>query len=99
MRFLPSMEKRSDKDELMDHPTVQKVEFVRALKEIRWVNRYLGGTSALLSQLTVLCAALPASETPIRVLDLGTGSADIPIAIAEWGRAHQRAFQITAIDF
>jgi 2-polyprenyl-3-methyl-5-hydroxy-6-metoxy-1,4-benzoquinol methylase len=94
----PSTRNRSTEDELMESPSVKELDFIQALNEIRWVNRYLGGTAAMLSTLQALCAGMPEQQEPIRILDLGTGSADIPIAIAQWGRAHKQALQITAID-
>jgi len=92
---MPDTQTRSAESEIMDEPSVTPMEFVRALREIRWVNRYLGGTAAILNALQVLCET---DGKPLRILDIGTGSADIPLALAKWGRATQRQIHIKAID-
>jgi 2-polyprenyl-3-methyl-5-hydroxy-6-metoxy-1,4-benzoquinol methylase len=96
-QWFPATDYRSDEDEIMENPDVSRGDFVRALDEICWVNRNLGGTAAILDTLERLCEANQ-SSTALRILDLGTGSADIPMAMAEWGRAKQRKLQITAVD-
>jgi 2-polyprenyl-3-methyl-5-hydroxy-6-metoxy-1,4-benzoquinol methylase len=93
--LMPDTQTRSVESEIMDEPEVTQQEFVRALREIRWVNRYLGGTTAILDALKTLCKT---DHEPLRILDIGTGSADIPMALAEWGRATQRRLEITAVD-
>jgi hypothetical protein len=100
-QWFPATDYRSDEDEIMENPEVSRGDFVRALGEIRWVNRNLGGTAAILDTLEGLCAAEQQPEIlsdALRILDLGTGSADIPMAMAEWGRAHQQKLQIIAVD-
>jgi len=100
-QWFPATDRRSDEDEIMENPDVSRSDFVRALGEIRWVNRNLGGTAAILDALEGLCEADHPPDIlsdALRILDLGTGSADIPMAMAEWGRANQRKLQITAVD-
>ncbi len=81
----------------MDDPDVDPGELERSLRFIRWVNRRLGGTAAVLGHLGRWSARWPAGEE-IRILDLGTGSADIPLAIARWAVAAGHRVRITAID-
>ncbi|HEU4793016.1 MAG TPA: hypothetical protein VFS96_05095, partial [Nitrolancea sp.] len=51
------------------------------LRDIRRTNRYLGGASALLNRLWPYLN--DANDTrPVTLLDVATGSADIPIIIA-----------------
>ncbi len=90
---------RSEKDELMEHPSVSQPEFIRALKEIRWVNRRLGGSGVMLDALkAILPTNAMRQQTLFRILDLGTGSGDIPMAIIRWGRTSGVKFHITALD-
>ena len=68
-----------------------------ALRDIRLVNRWLGGERALLDELRpLLRAASP--DRPFRVLDVGTGGADLPLAILRLGRETGRDVRITAVD-
>jgi SAM-dependent methyltransferase len=95
---------RRDEEEWMDLPSTTRLEFIQALYDIQWVNRKLGGISTLLEEFERL---IPSDfQTNFRgtlsVLDLGTGSADIPRALVEWSRAlpHERRINlaITAVD-
>jgi ubiquinone/menaquinone biosynthesis C-methylase UbiE len=100
----------------MDRPDVDPDHLAAALDDVAAVNRWLGGTRALLRRLPHALDALDGrdthdprdprdtadrngrSRTAIRVLDVGTGSGDLPLAVTEWARRHQRRLQITALD-
>lgn len=81
--------------ELMDRPDVDLGELSRTLEDLAWINRWLGGTRLVRGRLESLFATLP---SPIRILDVATGNADIPRAIARWGRRHDLRIQIEAVD-
>ena len=83
--------------EIIDQPDQTAEVLETALREIQWVNRHLAGWQVLRSCLPQLLQPIPL-EQPVRVLDLGTGSADLPLAMARWGRAHGRSLWITAVD-
>src|SRR5690606_15349613 len=68
------------------------------LRDIRRVNQLLGGTATTLRHLPRLVASIPPTET-ITLLDLGTGSGDIPVAIVQWAAKHRRRVTIFASDF
>lgn len=98
--FPPPFAERKHQEELMDLPSTSRAEFMRALDEIRWVNRNLGGSAAVLEALLALVP--PNFQGTLNILDLGTGSADIPIALVRWAREHGKNrgidFRITALD-
>jgi ubiquinone/menaquinone biosynthesis C-methylase UbiE len=96
-RFL-ALPPRSDETELMDEAQLDPVELSANLRDIRRVNQLLGGTATTLRQLPDLVAAIPPTQT-ITMLDLGTGSGDIPVAIAKWARKRQRTVSIVASDY
>ena len=81
--------------ELMELPCTDRGGLARALEDLAWINRWLGGTRLVLDQLASLLTSLPA---PIRILDVATGYADIPRAIARLGRRRGLRIQIEAID-
>jgi ubiquinone/menaquinone biosynthesis C-methylase UbiE len=68
------------------------------LRDIRRVNHLLGGTSTTLRHLPELVRAIPTSE-PITILDLATGSGDIPVALTTWAAKHDRRVMIVASDY
>lgn len=90
----PSFTHRLTQAEWMDSPDVSEAEIRQALSEIRWVNGYLGGSSTIIREI----AKFKDIRRTLEILDLGTGSADIPRALLDWGRQHNMSFQITAID-
>lgn len=81
--------------ELMDLPCANLSELARTLKDLAWINRFLGGTRLVLSQLAPLLPGLPA---PIRILDVATGYADVPRAIALWARRRRLMIEIEGLD-
>lgn len=83
--------------ELMDDPGVSRADLARSLAYIRAVNRRLGGVGAMLDRLRAWSREWPRGRT-ITLLDVATGSADLPLAAARWARAHGHNLRITAID-
>ena len=95
--WLPDLSVRTDEPELLDGPVQDQAELAANLRDIRRVNLLLGGITTSLRHLTRLFAAIPADQ-PITLLDLATGSADIPLAIAHWAECHGRSVRIVASD-
>jgi ubiquinone/menaquinone biosynthesis C-methylase UbiE len=83
--------------ELMDDPAVPRRELGRALRYIRAVNRGLGGVKALLSHLRAWSVNWPRNR-PITLLDVATGSADLPLAACRWARRAGFDLRVTGID-
>jgi 2-polyprenyl-3-methyl-5-hydroxy-6-metoxy-1,4-benzoquinol methylase len=81
--------------ELIDLPCADPGELARTLEDLAWINRWLGGTRLVLDHLVSL---LPNPPRPIRILDAATGYADVPRAIARWGRRNGRPIRIEAVD-
>jgi SAM-dependent methyltransferase len=86
---------RSEAAELMDGDGFTAAELLTNFRDIRRVNRWFGGTSAILAALPEL---VPAGTEALSLLDIATGVADIPIAIQRWGAAQGLAVDITATD-
>ena len=66
------------------------------LNDLILVNRYLGNGRAVLKQLAAMNAETAGEG--FALLDVATGSADIPIAIAKWARQARIRVGITAVD-
>ena len=76
--------KRSTEKEMMDLPGNPKELLVEDLRNLRIINRYLGGYRGVIKGLKRLVG-----EGRIRrfsLLDVGTGSADIPTVIVQWAQ-------------
>lgn len=83
--------------ELLDEPGQPLADVRASLRDVRRINRFLGGTSVTLGHLRRCLGRVPASE-PVRVLDLATGSADIPRAAVRWARREGRCLEYTCLD-
>jgi ubiquinone/menaquinone biosynthesis C-methylase UbiE len=88
------MDRRSGVEELLDGPLEDADALVGNLRDLARINRWLGGRR--LSEVAV--DALAPGHAPITVLDVGTGAADIPLALIDRGRATRRHVTVTGID-
>lgn len=82
----------------MDGVDLDSSELDANLRDIRRVNRMLGGVSTILRHLPALLDRGP-SDQSISILDLATGSADIPLAIVDWARRNGRLIEVVASDY
>ena len=79
-------------EELLDSPTHDPQLLGESLAHVAAVNRWLGGRRALLRTLA------PRLRDGLRILDVGTGSGDLPRAIARCARRRRARVHITATD-
>ena len=82
--------------ELMDVPDQDRAELARSLADLRGVNRWLGGTRIVRHHLEALVERYP--RPSYRILDVATGSGDIPIEVARWARKRELEVEIVATD-
>lgn len=88
--------KRIYVEELLDAGEGTDDDVARSLSDLRRINRFLGGRKVVLRALSSCLDGRSAEE--VSLLDVGTGSADIPIAVAEsWRLRGLRRF-IAAVD-
>jgi ubiquinone/menaquinone biosynthesis C-methylase UbiE len=88
---------RSDATELLDGNIDDPAELAANFRDIQRVNRLLGGTATVLRHLPSLLDAVPGDRTAT-ILDLATGAADIPLAIARRAERDGRPVRIVASD-
>ena len=81
----------------MDRVDNSREELEAALASIRRVNRWLGGRNALVQALEPWLRDPPKGR-PLRLLDIGTGDADIPLAVAREAAKRGIELQIVAIE-
>lgn len=80
--------------ELLDERAHDMAELTQSLDQVAEVNRLLGGRRAVRAALPHLLA--PGRTT--HILDVGTGSADIPLALAAWARRRGYTVAVHATD-
>lgn len=93
---------RTSQLELLDNltdvtPDAQR-ELVENLRDIRRANRWFGGTGAVLRAVMPVLRASAGRNEPVRILDVATGSADIPLAIADRAAREGWKVEIVATD-
>lgn len=88
------MERVTNARELADGPLDQPATLDGHLRDLRRINRWLGGVNLSAAAID----ALGAHRAELTMLDVGTGGADIPIALAQLARARRRRLHAVGID-
>ena len=88
--------KRSTEKEMMDLPGNPKELLVEDLRNLRIINRYLGGYRGVMMGLKRLVRKDRMSR--FSLLDVGTGSADIPKVIVRWAQSQGVAARVVALE-
>jgi ubiquinone/menaquinone biosynthesis C-methylase UbiE len=88
---------RLETAELLDRGGHDLSELAGNLRDIRTVNRLAGGHATVLVHLPRLVALVPRGR-PVEILDLATGSGDIPFAVATWAARNARPLRLTVSD-
>ena len=96
--WFPSLKTRQPQQEWMDAPDADPRELKRSLAFIRRINRLLGYTKATIFHLNEMSRSWKPGER-IEIVDLATGSADIPRAILRWAAARGFDVRVTGVDW
>ena len=91
---MPDFSRRTQADEMMDDFSITDGRLTRALNDLRWVNRWLGGHRAADAAI----APLLEKQDALRVIDLGSGGADYPEHLVRWGAQQGRRIDVVAVD-
>ena len=81
--------------ELLDGPLDDEAALRGNLRDLARINRWLGGTSASQRAIDRL---LEGRTVPHSLLDVGTGAADIPLALLARASRSGRALRVTGVD-
>jgi len=88
---------RVDEPEDIDDPDQPFAELARSMGDVARTNRLFGGTQTVLFHVARLLRGVPAGSS-VRILDIATGSADIPRALLAWGRRRGLDLTVIAVD-
>ena len=88
--------KRIYVEELLDAGEGTDDDVARNLLDLRRINRFLGGTKVVLDALESFARNREAKQ--LSLLDVGTGSADIPTAVVEWCKGRGINAMVSALD-
>ena len=87
---------RAEAEELLDLGRGNSRDVAENLAEMQRINDMLGGTRALTRHLF---PRLRGHNEPVTLLDLGTGGAGLPLALAAWAQQAQLPLRILAVDW
>ncbi len=88
---------RTDEPEDIDNPAQPFADVARSMGDVARTNRLFGGTHTVVSHIARLLRDVPPG-TPVRILDIATGSADIPRALHAWGKKRGLPLAIVGVD-
>jgi ubiquinone/menaquinone biosynthesis C-methylase UbiE len=88
--------KRIYEEELLDAGAGSDDDVARNLADLRRINRFLGGTKVIVRALSSIIERDGIKR--LSLLDVGTGSADIPTAAARWCASRGVESFVTALD-
>jgi ubiquinone/menaquinone biosynthesis C-methylase UbiE len=88
------MDRLTDAVELLDGPLDDPVALADNLRDLRRINRWLGGVG--LSSAAI--DALAAHRAELSLLDIGTGGADIPVALLADADRRGRTLHVVGLE-
>jgi ubiquinone/menaquinone biosynthesis C-methylase UbiE len=88
------MERLTDAVELLDGPLDDPAVLAGNLRDLRRINRWLGGVRLSAAAIE----ALAAHRAELSLLDVGTGGGDIPLALLGWAERRGRRLTVVGID-
>ena len=88
------MDRLTDVPELLDGPLDDPAALIGNLRDLRRINRWLGGVALTAAAID----ALAAHRTGLSILDVGTGGADIPVALLASASRRDRSLHIVGLD-
>jgi SAM-dependent methyltransferase len=89
--------KRSDEKEMMDCTGNRPDLLAEDLRNLRRLNRFLNGSRSVVIALRRALGRERLEQ--ISILDMGTGSADIPAAIFAWAKRRDLAAKIVGVEY
>ncbi len=88
---------RVDEPEDIDDPAQPFAELERSMRDVALTNRLFGGTQTVVHHVARLLRDVPPGGS-VRILDIATGSGDIPRALLDWGEKRGLDLTVVAVD-
>ena len=88
---------RATTTEFLDQPDCGPALAAASCRLMETVNRHFGGIRVVRRFLAAETAGRPAGAR-LRILDIGSGSCDIPLAVSRWARARDMRLHFTCLE-
>ncbi len=90
-------DQRATAEELIDRPDCEPELAAASYRFMETVNSWFGGMRTVQRFLAVETAK-HRTGSPLRILDIGSGSCDIPLAMSRWARAQGIPLHFTCLE-
>jgi len=90
-----NLKSRSDTKELLDNDDIPKLDLYQNLKELNFINTWLGGHNVTLKGFNQFNFEKDKAYT---LIDIGCGGGDNLIIIAKWARKNGLTFNLIGVD-
>lgn len=87
---------RSKQTELLDEEGIPRDLLFQNLRELEFINKWLGGLSITLAGLKATTG--PAVDRPVKIADIGCGGGDALRAMARYARRKDNSIEFVGID-
>ncbi len=91
---MPDFSKRSTLPEKMDEEGLPILTTQKALVEIEFINKWLGGYDVILNALS----AMHWPERTITIMDIGSGGGDMLRKISTWAKNNNKSARLIGVD-
>ncbi len=98
MGALSVLKNRSHDLELLDLPGFDPVLARQGYRFMAFVNRLFGGVRTVRQFVAAEAGRVHSAQRPLRVLDIGAGVCDIPIAVVRWASRHGIDVRFTCLE-
>lgn len=88
------MKRLAEAAELLDGPLDDPAALEGNLRDLRRINRWLGGVALSIAAVQDVAPG----TADLSLLDVGTGGADIPLALLRWATRRGRRVSVVALD-
>ena len=90
-------EARATETEFLDQPDCEPALAAASYRFMETINGRFGGIRVVRHFLATETAGRQ-FPIPLRILDIGSGSCDIPLAVSRWARAHDMPLHFTCLE-
>jgi len=89
---------RATETELLDQPDFDPALAAASYRFMERVNGFFGGIRVVRRFLAAETEGRRADAPPLRILDVGSGSCDIPLAVGRWARGRGIPLRFTCLE-
>ena len=95
---MPSFAHRSYKKELLDGQNIPFDDIKRNMRELDFINRYLGGHEMTLDGIVAIIQQTPVFNKQLSIVEIGCGGGDNLRAIKQWAAHIKKPVRLLGID-